>query len=160
MIDNCCSASCGIKRLRLRASDGTMDSMDTMDDSSCCPRRPWPADDQIGKRHPLVIGRFLLPLQWKPFFVSAMSHPYRVQFFLGGVLTWGVAPLGACPRLVCGTLSACNFVVCGRNLANGTKRASSGRVEAASSRFRVRLARLPAACTQSRLFSESAATNG
>jgi hypothetical protein len=97
VIDNCCSASCGIKRLRLRASDGTMDSMDTMDDSSCCPRRPWPADDQIGKRHPLVIGRFLLPLQWKPFFVSAMSHPYRVQFFLGGCLPgasrlWALAP--------------------------------------------------------------------
>jgi hypothetical protein len=38
--------------------------------------------------------------------------------------------------------SAYNFVVCSRNLANGAKPASSGRIEAASSRFRVRLARL------------------
>jgi hypothetical protein len=69
-----------------------------------------------------------------------MWHAFSVLFRMGASL--GLRHRRN-PRLVCGTLSACNFVVCSRNLANDAKRASSGRVEAASSRFRARIARLP-----------------
>ena len=89
--------------------------------------------------------------------MSAMWHAFSVLFRVGASL--GLRR-GRTPRLVCARLSAYNFVVCSRNLANGAKRASSGRVEAASSRFRARIARLTAACTQPCLFSESATTNG
>lgn len=85
-----------------------------------------------------------------------MWHAFSVLFWVGASL--GLRHRRN-PRLVCATLSACNFVVCSRNLANGAKRASSGRVEAASSRFQACIARLSAACTLPCLFSESATTN-
>jgi hypothetical protein len=60
-----------------------------------------------------------------------MWHAFSVLFRVGASL--GLRRRRN-PGLVCATLSACNFVVCSRNLANGAKRASSGRVEAAFSR--------------------------
>jgi hypothetical protein len=48
-----------------------------------------------------------------------MTHWTQETGWPTPVTLGSVAPLGACPGLICCTPSACSFVVCGRNLASG-----------------------------------------